>query len=339
MVGLKSFAIPTWSSRVTLLLLLLAPREGFAQNLPSASQLLQEAIAVQGQESLIGTEVVEQTTPLGVQRQVREVWRHQGMERIVVKESTYRPLIGRVQADNGVQAIQYYPAPYQALFVRASPTFEQRRERKQKIARQLAEYNARLVGQDTLAGRPAWVVDLLPQRRGKPSRRLWLDQQTGVQLGLEERDARGRLVQASYFERVQFHPRPAPTRADFTFIPPPGTRIVDEFATVGEAQRRVPFRILEPTYLPPGFFLQGVGVVRGPRQRVMLVYNGETGLCLLNEGWLREDGTAASRVPSRPTETSEGVLVWHVGEVILVLIGPRIPPAELERMAQSIQAP
>jgi hypothetical protein len=334
-----NLALRTWTGRWVVLLLWLPTTAGFAQNLPSASQLLQEAVAVQGQESLIGTEVVEQATPFGVQRQVREIWRHQGMERIVVKESTYRPLIGRVQADNGIQAIQYYPAPYQAMFVRASPTAEQRRERKQKIARQLAEYHARLAGQDTLAGRPVWVVDLLPQRRGKPSRRVWLDQQTGVQLGLEERDARGRLVQTAYFERVQLNPRPAPTRADFTFIPPAGTRIVDEFATVAEAQRRVPFRILQPTYLPTGFFLEGVGVVRGPRQRVMLLYTGETGLCLLNEGWLREDGTAASQVPSRPTETGEGVLVWRVGEVILVLIGPRIPPAELERMAQSIQAP
>lgn len=294
---------------------------------------------MQGQESLIGTEVVEQATPLGVQHQIREVWRHQGMERVVVKEATYRALIGRVQADNGIQTIQYYPAPYHVMFVRASLTAEQRSERKQKAARQLAEYNARLVGQDTLAGRPVWVVDLVPQRRGKLSRRVWLDQQTRVQLGTEERGARGQFVQASYFERVQFYPRPAPSRADFTFIPPKGTRIVDEFPTVAEAQRRVRFRILEPTYIPPGLFLEGVGVVQGPRQRVMLLYNGETGLCLLNEGWLREDGTAASRVPSRPTETSEGVLVWHVGDVLLVLIGPRVPSAELERMAQSIQRP
>jgi negative regulator of sigma E activity len=326
-----------WIGWIALLVLALQPTVGFAQDAPPVQQLLHEAIAAQGQESLVGTEVVEVATPLGVQRQVREVWRHQGMERVVVKEASLRTLLGRVEADNGVQTIQYYPPPYNAMFVRASLTPEQRRARKQKMLRQLAEYNLGLVGPDTVAGRAAWVVDLLPRQRGKTIRRVWLDQQTAVQLRTEERDSQGRLMHTSYFERVQFNPRPAPTRADFTFTPPQGARIVDEFPTVADAQRRVRFHILEPTYTPQGFFLEGVGVVRGPRQRVMLRYNGEPGVCLLNEGLLREDGPGAARVPTTPTAQGDGVFVWHVGDVILVLIGPRIPQSELERMAKSIR--
>lgn len=64
-------------------------------------------------------------------------------------------------------------------------------------------YAIRALAGETVAGRPARVLSMVPMVTGRPSYRLWIDVALSVPLGFEARDAGGNLIHAWKFVSFQ----------------------------------------------------------------------------------------------------------------------------------------
>lgn len=113
----------------------------------------------------------------------------------------------------------------------------------------IRNYEMAVAGRDEVAGRPAQVLQLVPDNGVSPSWRFWLDVDTGLRLAYEQRDADGELLASGRYvavegvrERMQPQP-PAPAEA------PP------------ELRRRV-LRLLGEEGLPDGFVPAGLEPTR-----------------------------------------------------------------------------
>ena len=58
----------------------------------------------------------------------------------------------------------------------------------------LRNFILQISGQDTIAGRGATILELIPKNAISPSWTFWLDEQTGLRLAYEQRDTAGELV-------------------------------------------------------------------------------------------------------------------------------------------------
>ena len=118
-------------------------------------------------------------------------------------------------------------------------------------------------GEDTIAGRIADIV-LVKSREAipGPSKRFWVDRETGLRLRIEERDPEGRIVFSAYFLSVDLNP----TLRDIDFAaptPPPGIKVIREKKrsfTSFEDAGRAGFAPRVPGFLPGGYTAQGVDV-------------------------------------------------------------------------------
>jgi negative regulator of sigma E activity len=121
--------------------------------------------------------------------------------------------------------------------------------------RELLARNYRVVvaGRERVAERPAVVVEIRPERVGRPSVIALVDEETGLLLGLERRDYRGESVYRSRFLTLLLDPRDEettdkPRRDRSSRRPPfrPGGRR-------GERKQAPEFERLEAKYVPGGF--------------------------------------------------------------------------------------
>jgi hypothetical protein len=124
-------------------------------------------------------------------------------------------------------------------------------------------FTARLVGRETVAGCPAYVLELRPKEVGQPWKRLWVSEQNYAVLATADFGADGRLIQSTHFEQVSFAPPEATQPA--TFEPP--IELVERYGTAhpgdsvsGFTARElvdiVGFPVRLPTYLPSGYEFQ-----------------------------------------------------------------------------------
>jgi hypothetical protein len=97
---------------------------------------------------------------------------------------------------------------------------------------------------------------------GGGSRSLWIDNETGVVLQSQERNAENKLVSATLFTRIEYGKTATPDQ----FLPiPPGSEPVnwhaeDDFASAmpkSQIEQILKATILEPAYLPAGFRQEG----------------------------------------------------------------------------------
>jgi len=136
------------------------------------------------------------------------------------------------------------------------------------VDRSLAERNyvARVAGESQVAGRPTRIFEVSPRHGGAVVFRLWLDRDTGFALKRERYNVEGKLTSGTEYLQITFGAQVPPD----AFSIPPDWRQVDldgsgERLTLAELSRRVGFPVLEPTYLPPGYVLQGGSVQRRGR--------------------------------------------------------------------------
>jgi outer membrane lipoprotein-sorting protein len=141
--------------------------------------------------------------------------------------------------------------------------------------RRLAErnYDAKVVGGATVAGRPCDIVQVSPRGRGGPARRslggggtvwrLWLDRQTSFALKRERYNIEGILTSGTEYREITFGTAVSPE----LFGIPSGWKVVDRDGSgvrleITELERRVGFSLRTPRYLPPGYVFLGGYVQR-----------------------------------------------------------------------------
>ena len=119
------------------------------------------------------------------------------------------------------------------------------------------------------------MVTFQPKAYDRPSWKVWVESEHGLVVRTEIYDVAGNLAVLSAFSELTFQPR-LPEQA-FTMTVPKGTTVTTSleqtYPSAAEAQQRVSFTIVEPAYVPSGFFLSSVIVSHvKEREKVQLTY-------------------------------------------------------------------
>lgn len=199
-----------------------------------------------------------------------------------------------------------------------------------------------LVGRDEIAGRTAYIVEVKPAlRRRGAGRRFWVDAEKWVKLKTEDIGPGGVVVSTSCYTRIDFVS--AIPDQKFRFEPPPGVRVEQEgvpphMLSVGDAQRQVKFRILEPSYLPAGFKPVGATVVpfRGGKLVALRYTDGVSSFSLFQTPGQTLNPRFLQRLHEGPVRPGKGIYSWRHGDLNLTLVG-RFPADEAGRIADSVK--
>ncbi len=198
-------------------------------------------------------------------------------------------------------------------------------------------------GEDTVAGRSAEILLVAPaEGTPGPSRRFWIDKETGLRLRMEEKDPDGRILVSAYFMNVTLDPQ----IPDSDFAPPPvppGFSVVRNprrsFPTFDEASK-AGFVPPSADWLPAGYRPKQVDVRDNGRWISAHWGNGLTVVTLTAmkgpaPGGMPElsDGAAPQ---SRAMPRGGKVMVWRRGDIRFVLMAP-LPDDILRRIAESVR--
>ncbi len=147
------------------------------------------------------------------------------------------------------------------------------------LERLLQNYVIRLMGEEKVANRAAYVVSISGKHAQRPSLRLWLDRENHFQLKMEKSDREGKLVFRSTFEEITF-PESVPGER---FVPPDEVeprelpKVPLSYRTVDEVRGLVNFTPVLPKRVPRGFSLTRVRVLgpRGEQARALQLAYGD----------------------------------------------------------------
>lgn len=184
-----------------------------------------------------------------------------GKQRIQVRDGQDHLIVLRVA--EGTTQWEHYEVRG-VLVKRILPSMSERRERDLENLDILARnFSAKLVGMETVAGRPAYRIRI--DRPGNPSvivRQFWIDKRTYLELKSERYDG-GALSGSTTLTRVNFSPEYPP--GSFSFQPP--ANLTPKVAgggafrgSLAQAQKQVGFAAVLPTTVPSGFALLGHSV-------------------------------------------------------------------------------
>ncbi|MFA0732349.1 MAG: hypothetical protein LKKZDAJK_002778 [Candidatus Fervidibacter sp.] len=143
--------------------------------------------------------------------------------------------------------------------------------RSDKLDLAQRNYDLRFVGRDKVADLPCLVVELVPKFKENPKRRLWIHPPTRLPLRLERYDPDGKLRVRISFTEVQID-RPLPLLI-FDTNPPPDWQweevsVQRQPLRALDAPQVLGFSLLLPTWVPPGYVLDGLFALQDRRFKV-----------------------------------------------------------------------
>jgi len=249
---------------------------------------------------------------------------------------------GEIRADDGKVLAHYIPAD-KVLKLRPS-RIAGMREWASHSPRFSKEQNlqVQLVGKDKIAGRDAYVVAIKPHfREHGPTHKFWVDAGKWIKLKSEEIAPSGTVLSTSYFTKIDFVSSIPDEK--FRIEPPPGVRIEREeehsrHISIEEARRAAGFRILEPSYLPPGLKRAGAGVIpfRDGKIVVLRYTDGVNMLSLFQTTGDKLSPKFLEHLRHGPTRSGGEVYSWQVGKLNLTIVS-RLPLDEVRRIAASVK--
>lgn len=236
--------------------------------------------------------------------------------------------------------------PKKNRWLQRESAFKMMRDHSEELSERLGKNRLRAVwqGQDTIAGRIADIVRIEPKGSDAgPSRRLWIDRQTGVRLKQEILGGDNRLLNSSYFLSVDL----APIFRPDDFSTPLGATIVLErkrtFKSLAEAAKAgvVP-RI--PSYLPSGFALRVVEATEDgdeKRRRITQRYaNGLTVLSLIQVMDASRPGeslgVSRGAYSANPRGGGDRAYLWRDADFRYILLCS-LSDDETRRIAESVK--
>ncbi|GAK53699.1 hypothetical protein U14_04970 [Candidatus Moduliflexus flocculans] len=111
------------------------------------------------------------------------------------------------------------------------------------------------------------MVMFEPKHHDRPTWKLLIESEHGLIVRTEVYDVAGNLALLSAFSELTFQPKLS--EKSFVVTVPKGTKmetsVENHFRTIEEAQAQASFSIVAPTYLPPGFILNGI--ISSPTER------------------------------------------------------------------------
>jgi len=191
----------------------------------------------------------------------------------------------------------------------------------------LRNYQVVATGMETVAGREVQGYLIRPKRPGNPSKRIWLDRESGLMLKSALRNWEGKPVVESEFRQIKIG-RNLPEAASQCRLPP-------EPAPAPHPRPRLDFTPVQPSYLPAGYQYQGQEVImaRG-RPTAHLRYSDGLNTISLFE----QQGAGPARdLPARRNMGFSSFLYRRLGQMDAAVIGD-LPPEELQRLMDSLPA-
>lgn len=199
-----------------------------------------------------------------------------------------------------------------------------------------------LLPDDTVAGRPTWVVQVQDAMGRAPSRKIWVDKETSLQLR-QDITLPVRAV-STYFTSITFQSPPA---EKLTFTPPPGT-LVDEEGDGGVLHRPIQPRRAEeiartwgghpvtPGYLPAGFIFRGFYLHKFNNQDVLVSVFADGGMGRGHKLTIFQ-GPASMGMPTAGAVSNKNVHALNArkGVVDVTVVSP-LGEAELRKVMDSI---
>jgi outer membrane lipoprotein-sorting protein len=205
----------------------------------------------------------------------------------------------------------------------------------------LRNYEPRLEGIETVAGRTAYRIWLSPRHRGDAWMRIWVDRQTGARLGDEDWDGDNRLLRSTRFTQISFESIDPDQFRPPQYVMSLASRTYSDEAqskSVAEVSRVIGFPIKLPRYVPDGYILDGAYTYpcqcgcEKPAAQVCWT-NGLKTISVFECGHPCGRGAACSFTAS-PRSASVGT---SIGNESFLFVG-ETSRAELEKMARSLRS-
>lgn len=205
----------------------------------------------------------------------------------------------------------------------------------------LRNYQPRLEGVETVAGRPAYRIRLAPRHPGDAWTRLWIDRKDYLRLASEDYDGNDHLVRATRFKEVELDSLDPDQFRPTSYLMGVARRTYtdeEKSKSVEQVSRAVGFPIRMPEYVPEGYVFDGAytypcecGCERPAAQ--VRWSNG------LNTISLFQCSHPCGAFAACSVTTSSHTASFHiaVGKESFLFVG-ETSRANLEKMAQSLKA-
>lgn len=178
-----------------------------------------------------------------------------------------------------------------------------------------------IAGDEYVAGRHTYVIQVRPRLPGESSRRLWIDREHYLLMGMEIESVGGKSTSSSRFKTIEFNPR------DIS----PSLFEVPK-AAVARSEEKPPFPARKPNYVPEGYKLIGTNwnSVRNMRWYQFQYSNGASTISVFQRK------LDAPRVEPKDIPDLHNVYTRSHKGMHFTLIGT-LPVSELRKMAESIR--
>lgn len=218
--------------------------------------------------------IAEQTTRIfrDMHRDSQLIVKHGGPGRERMEFLSPPGMKGEIILQANGRLFNYKPSLSRIFEGIASPETSEMRGREIMQDLRAGRISILVKGRENVAGQYAAILEI---SGANGSKRLWIDEVTGVRLRTEDVDVRGNVTQTSYFTKVDYTPVFDPNDFLPRFLPnvpheaqfPSGPPL----ANVQAAQQQVTYPIREPS-LPEGYRLTGIWVVApGPGREVTIL--------------------------------------------------------------------
>ena len=222
--------------------------------------------------------------------------------------------------------------------------------RVDKLDMAKSNYTLKVLGRDQVAGHFCLVVQLEPKAKGNAIRKIWLRLPSGVPLQAERYSPDGRLEVRMTFTEVKID-EPLPVLIFDTTVPADWTEQRVPFqrrrVDISQASEILGFVPLLPTWLPPGYVLEGLFVLGEQRWKMAhIVYTDGASVISLFQHPAPAKESQKGRAPRGPHRRQREALPFHrmfpqhfvirnIGNLRVVLISD-VAHEWLERMANSL---
>lgn len=303
-----------------------APATLRPQSDPATVALIRKMLQAQNRLALEGTMVTQTAQGTFVQHAILDGARAQRYE--CQSPPANR---GEVIVDNGrsrfhstaAGTVDVQPSQMSARRVRVPQVMQEIRQHDLLVQR---------VGDGIVAGHDCVIVRVSPPY-GADWYQYWIDPTNGAELRIEQYNAAGNRLSATYFTEVDYNPHLVPSM----FAPLQANAAPHASPTPSQPTLPTPaqagFTVLQPGFLPPGFRFQSATVsTRNGKNLVKLAYgNGLDALTLVETADPRQQGPKAAQIRNpRP-----GVVITRRNGLVLVLVGSEAE-AVLENVLNSV---
>jgi outer membrane lipoprotein-sorting protein len=275
-------------------------------------------------QQFIGVQTTTLYGPRALESQ--QTWTQAGAGRKRIEYLSPPPVKGEILVVNGQRMLKYRPSTNRIYIGPTFGTEGQTRADELLAASDINKNPMRITGQESIAGRAASILEIIFPRL-KMRKRLWIDEETGVRLKIEDSTADGQLVSSTTFTKIDYA---APVNAGL-FMPKglpqaPIEPMVPTHAALPSASAAIEgagFAVREPN-VPPGFRLDGAWLneLRNGRNSVALRYTNGLATFVL---W---QINAPSRPGAAPTSSTTSAVrgdrlfkQWQSGGIQFILIG------------------